>query len=165
MATAEKELDRVLTLLRNKIRERGFTQLEVQEALSWGRSYISQLLTKQKSLRVEQVLLILEVIGVDPGEFFAELYPSGAALAGGDYGLGVRGRAPYNPSSIGDGGVPNEFRRSFEELRDLLRGVVRLMVDKAMIDVDELTEAVNASKGPGPLRGLESLDSGRPYDR
>ena len=41
MTTLERELDRVLTLLRNKIRERGFTQLEVQEALGWGRSYIS----------------------------------------------------------------------------------------------------------------------------
>ena len=71
MRTIERELDRVLTLLRNKIRERGFTQLEVQEALGWGRSYISQLLTKQKSLRIEQVLLILNVVGVDPGEFFS----------------------------------------------------------------------------------------------
>ena len=77
----ERELERVLTLLRNKIRERGFTQLEVQDALSWGRSYISQLLTKQKSLRVEQVLLILNVIGVEPGEFFAELYRFPAELA------------------------------------------------------------------------------------
>ena len=74
MITVERELDSVLTLLRNKIRERGFTQLEVQEALGWGRSYISQLLTKQKSLRIEQVLLILNVIGVDPSEFFGELY-------------------------------------------------------------------------------------------
>ncbi|NIQ93618.1 MAG: helix-turn-helix transcriptional regulator, partial [Desulfuromonadales bacterium] len=62
----EKEVDRILTLLRNKIRERGFTQLEVQEKLNWGRSYISQLLTKQKSLRVEQVLMILETINVNP---------------------------------------------------------------------------------------------------
>ena len=38
MLSVDRELDRVLTLLRNKIRERGFTQLEVQEALSWGRS-------------------------------------------------------------------------------------------------------------------------------
>ena len=64
MMMVDAEVNRVLTLLRNKIRERGFTQLQVQEALSWGRSYISQLLTKQKSLRVEQVLLILNVIGV-----------------------------------------------------------------------------------------------------
>jgi transcriptional regulator with XRE-family HTH domain len=74
MDAIEKEVDRVLTLLRNKIRERGFTQLEVQSTLGWGRSYISQLLTKQKGLRVEQVLRILEVIGVDAFQFYAELY-------------------------------------------------------------------------------------------
>ncbi len=67
-------LDRCLTLLRNRIREHGFTQLEVQEQLGWGRSYISQLLTKQKALRLEQVLLILQVIGASPEEFFTTLF-------------------------------------------------------------------------------------------
>ncbi len=64
MINIDMELDRYLSLLRNKIRERGFTQLEVQGPLGWGRSYISQLLTRQKALRLEQVLLILKVIGV-----------------------------------------------------------------------------------------------------
>ena len=74
MIPVERELDRTLTLLRNKIREQGFTQLQVQAKLAWGRSYISQLLTKQKSLRVEQVLLILQVIEVEPADFYKELY-------------------------------------------------------------------------------------------
>ena len=74
MVGIEREVDRVLTLLRNKIRERGYTQLEVQAALGWGRSYISQLFTRQKNLKVEQVLLMLQVIGVDPAEFYGELY-------------------------------------------------------------------------------------------
>ncbi len=39
-------------------------------------------MTKQKGLRVEQVLLILNVIGVDPAEFYAELYtPLGPTYA------------------------------------------------------------------------------------
>lgn len=146
---AERELDRVLTLLRNKIRERGFTQLEVQEALSWGRSYISQLLTKQKSLRVEQVLLILEVIGVKPGEFFGELYhfPQGETPRRSGDVYPAHGMSGYGSSMIhevtGDmeGG---EFVRSFGELRSLLRGLVRLLVDKNLINVDDLTAAVKA---------------------
>ena len=56
----------MLMVLRSKIRGRGLTQLEVQDRLGWGRSYISQLVTRQKSLRVEQLVLILEVIGVEP---------------------------------------------------------------------------------------------------
>ncbi len=56
MRQVEAEVDRYLTLLGNKIRGRGFTQVEVQDALGWGRSYISQLVTKAKALRVEQVI-------------------------------------------------------------------------------------------------------------
>lgn len=37
----QEQVNRILSLLRLKIKERGFTQLEVQEALGWGRSYIS----------------------------------------------------------------------------------------------------------------------------
>jgi transcriptional regulator with XRE-family HTH domain len=73
---ANREVGRFLTLLRDKMRKQGYTQLEVQEHLGWGRSYISQLVTDQKGLRVDQLLCILFVIGVEPGEFFQELYPS-----------------------------------------------------------------------------------------
>ena len=37
MLAVERELDRFLTLIRNKIRQRGWTQLEVQRELRWGR--------------------------------------------------------------------------------------------------------------------------------
>ncbi|MEM7350847.1 MAG: helix-turn-helix transcriptional regulator [Acidobacteriota bacterium] len=164
MVVLEREIERVLTLLRNKIRERGFTQLEVQEALAWGRSYISQLLTKQKSLRVEQVLLILNVIGVDPGEFYAELYqlsPVDKMRSVEDYSDGRYRSASYNPSSIAevsDPGMTGEFSRSFQELRSLLRGLVRLLVDKNLINVDELTTAVKACES-GPI--LDDFDAGK----
>jgi len=153
-----------LTLLRNKIRERGFTQLEVQEALAWGRSYISQLLTKQKSLRVEQVLLILNVIGVDPGEFYAELYqfPSHEKFRGAeDYSETQYHSAGYGSSSIAevsDGSLSGDYSRSFQELRSLLRGLVRLLVDKSIINVDELTTAVKACES-GPM--IDDFDTGK----
>ncbi len=83
MRQVERELDRCLTLLRDKIREQGFTQLEVQEALGWGRSYISQLLTRQKNLRIDQVVMIMNVIGVEPAEFFGELYGPPPRVKGG----------------------------------------------------------------------------------
>ncbi len=134
----DNEVERYLTLLRNKIREKGFTQLQVQEALSWGRSYISQLLTKQKSLRVEQVLLILDVIGIDPADFFAELYyypgSSGWRAAGG-----------YEQAG-------HPLAESFKEMRSMVRGLVWLLIDKEMIDADELTTMVNAHRDD-PLAG------------
>jgi len=155
MRIVESEIDRVLTLLRNKIRERGFTQLEVQEALSWGRSYISQLLTKQKSLRVEQILLILNVIGVDPSEFYGELYQMNAPDGPGfleSYGERRFRPPPYDSVAMemAEVGLPGDFSRSFKELRSLLRGLVRLLVDKSVIDVDELTDAVKAVEA-GPM--------------
>ena len=147
MRIVQSEIDRALTLLRNKIRERGFTQLEVQEALSWGRSYISQLLTKQKSLRVEQILLILNVIGVDPAEFYSELYhlnSSDRYRAVEDYGERRYLSAPYDTMEAVNAGGSGDFNRSFHELRSLLRGLVRLLVDKDVINVDELTTAVKS---------------------
>ena len=162
MSSADKELDRVLTLLRNKIRERGFTQLEVQESLAWGRSYISQLLTKQKSLRVEQVLLILEVIGVEPGEFFGELYQyphSGARVRGVEYGEPRRSRAGYEPSAIAE--TPSiydgvDVAKNFHEVRSLLRGLVLLLVDKNLINVDELTVSVKSVDEKASVGDLSS---------
>ena len=147
----ERQLDRILTLLRNKIRQRGFTQLEVQEVLGWGRSYISQLLTKQKSLRVEQVLLILNVIGVDPADFFAELYY--APRMRGVFRAGDRRPGPVR------GAHGEEELAGFEEMRSWVRGLVWLLVDKEVIDVDELTDAVKTRKD-GPLAGEPDPDEG-----
>ncbi len=70
----EVQIDRILVLLRETIRRHGYTHLQVQAELGWGRSYISQLLIKQKSLRFEQLFQILDVVGVEPAAFFAELY-------------------------------------------------------------------------------------------
>ena len=123
MRQVEAEVDRYLILLGNKIRQQGFTQLEVQESLGWGRSYISQLLTKQKSLRIEQVLLILNVIGTEPAEFFAELYPRAVPYAA------VRA----------DPGADEEQQCAFQELRALFDNVVRLLLKKGIVTDKELT--------------------------
>ena len=124
----EAELDRCLTLIRNKIRAQGFTQLEVQEALGWGRSYISQLLTKQKALRVEQVLLILDVIDVDAAEFFAELYP----------GPGLR------PGLSFDARRPARWPE-LEELRAELKALVEVLIQKGIVTGGDVGSASRAA--------------------
>ncbi len=109
MRTVERDLERILTLLRNRIRERGFTQMEVQEVLGWGRSYISQLLTQQKNLRFEQVLQILNVINVDPAEFWAEIYQFGPFREIQAARLGGLGRAaPSLPAALRSPDVPDD---------------------------------------------------------
>ena len=156
----DRKVDRRLTLLPNKIRENGFTQLEVQESLGWGRSDISQLLTKQKSLRVEQVLLILDVIGVDPAEFFGELYhfsQPAFAVARSENFKATRGSSAGSAAEAGSAGdLQGEFLRSFRELRSLLRGLLRILVDNSVIDVDELASAVKTANGGSLLAELQA---------
>ena len=74
MPNVEKDLDRILAHLRGVIEDRGFTQIEVQNVLGWGPGYISQLVMKQKGLRFDKLLMILNVVGVDPGVFFDRIY-------------------------------------------------------------------------------------------
>lgn len=142
MDTVQHELDRVLMLLRNKIREQGFTQLQVQEKLDWGRSYISQLLTKQKSLRVEQVLRILDVIGVEAADFYHELY----RFPRGDAGSAKGDR--YGEFSTYGGMVAEVEGGSSEELdalrfdlrgsRAALEGLLDVLREKDVLSKEEL---------------------------
>ncbi len=136
MKTVEPEVDRYLTLLRNKIRQLGFTQLEVQEALGWGRSYISQLLTKQKALRVEQVLLVLSVVGIDPREFFQELYAT-------PHYRGPR----WHEEAAGS----EALHREVEDLRTLVHGLADLLLGEGLITAEDLSVAVETvGKEPEP---------------
>ncbi len=129
MRQLDRRLDRTLNLLRNKIRQRGYTQLEVQEVLGWGRSYISQLLNRQKSLRIEQVLLVLDVIGVDPADFFAEIFPLDTS------------DQPVQPFS-GDASIAS-LRGEYQSARSLLRGLVDVLVNQKIITAKELSSAVS----------------------
>lgn len=115
MSGVEREIRRILDHLRRKIRDQGFTQLEVQEDLGWGRSYISQLVTGQKSLRMDQLLLILDVIGVQPGEFFGELYarPRMGGLASVEGG---------------------------ETARALARNLIAVLIDSEVVTAEELND-------------------------
>ena len=132
MTKIERHLERYLVLLRKKIREKGFTQMEVQEVLGWGKSYISQLLTRQKRLQFDQVLSILRVIGVDPREFFAEL----------------NGRPPQPPAlrrqPPGVGALVSN--RELEDLSSLLLGLVKLLIEKQVITAAELSATIQVAE-------------------
>lgn len=133
MIEVQRDLDRHLTLLRNFIQQRGFTQLEVQQALGWGKSYISQLLTKQKGLRVEQLLLILNVIGVDPQTFFTELYwPQGIPTP--------------SPQSAPTPPAATARREELSRVQATLTGLVDLLLEKGLVTARELRAAEKAAR-------------------
>ncbi len=140
MRTVERDFERIVTLLRSRMRERGYTQIEVQEILGWGRSYISQLLHKNKSLRVEQVLMILNVIGVKPEDFWAEIYRFGAFCPPTRARRGVsRHSARGQPDASDDAAVLAALRRT----RRLFEGVVTVLKRKNLITAGELDGATN----------------------
>ncbi|MDA8019161.1 MAG: helix-turn-helix domain-containing protein [Thermoanaerobaculia bacterium] len=132
MKNLDREIERVLSLLRNKIRERGFTQLQVQEQLHWGRSYISQLVTRQKALRLEQILCILDVIGVTPTEFFGELY-----------GFDRRGSG-FQHDLLGPAGevTQEELRRQLSITQGLVESYAKLLVSKRLLDESDVEQAL-----------------------
>ncbi len=135
MRDITREVDRYLTLLRNKMREQGFTQLEVQDALGWGRSYLSQLMTRQKKLRVDQIFAVLNVIDVAPAEFFAELQ--------------WQGELPASPPPAAPVTVPVDFA----ETRAMTQGLIDLLLAREIISPEELAEAIGSSEGAPVVLG------------
>ncbi len=129
MQDLSREVNRYLTLLRNKMRDKGFSQLEVQDALGWGRSYLSQLMTRQKKLRVDQVLAVLDVIGVTPAEFFAELY----------WHAGVPPAVSPLPASAP---IPTDFA----ETRAMTQGLVKLLLARRIITPEDLAAATRVGE-------------------
>lgn len=111
-----------LTLLGKKIREQGFTELEIEEALSWDRKHIRQLTIGLKGLRVEEVLSILGAIGVEPEAFFTELYGT-------------------PPKAVG----PRQAELA--ELSTLADRITNLLVKNKVITTSELARAVAARAG------------------
>ncbi len=101
----------------------------MQAELGWGRSYISQLLTRQKCLRMEQVLLILGVIGIQPAEFFSELYLAQP------YG------AEHLAPTSGAVEAPVASSQGLRDLRALVHRLADCLINKEFITAEDLAAA------------------------
>ncbi len=145
----QKEVDRMLKLLREKIRDQGFTQLKVQEALGWGRTYISQLFRKQKSLRFDQILSIIDVVGIPADEFFAEFYGlSHPEAEGGFYYYGQPGGRPYSHPQAAPAAPPMAVdAEAFGHLHNTVRALERALLAKGVLDPREIEAAAKPPEG------------------
>ncbi len=124
------EVDRVLALLRQKVADSGRTQVEIQEPLGWGAGCVSRLLTRPKVLRVEQLLLILGVIEVEPRGSFAELcLPRASGAPRGEVGA-MAGRG-----------------EEIEDLAERVRGLIRLLERKGLVTAAEVEAAGGVEVG------------------
>lgn len=145
----EREVDRVLNLLRAKIHEQGFTQLKVQQALGWGRTYISQLFRKQKSLRFDQILQILGVIEIDPVDFFAEFYRLPRHELGRSRPFGYYRRGYLGPGSDASGILANLDQH---DPRMVISSLVQLLVDQGILSGPELEMAIKSQNQEGKVK-------------
>ena len=68
-------MQRVLDTLKTALRLLGVTNREVESRLEMSHGYLSRILAGAIELRVEHVLAIVEVIGIDPAEFFDLAFP------------------------------------------------------------------------------------------
>lgn len=81
MSGAERHLNHLLESLRAVIGRRGFSHGEIEESLGWGGGRTEKLLARREAIDVEEVAAILNVIGVEPADFFGEVFPPGVARA------------------------------------------------------------------------------------
>lgn len=63
----------VVARLRWRIQCSSFTQRSLERRLGFSKGYLSQVLRGQVDLKITHLFAMLEVLGVDPGEFFAEV--------------------------------------------------------------------------------------------
>jgi len=87
-----REVERMLSALRREIEAHRSSQLAIQRRLGWGRTYISQLFRQQKELRFNQILGILDGLGVDYSDFFFRHFHERLRLSRSDnvFVLGAR---------------------------------------------------------------------------
>jgi transcriptional regulator with XRE-family HTH domain len=74
VASDQKEVERVLQLLKGVLRMLGITSREVERRLGVAPSYLSRVFTGAVELKLEHVIAVCRVIGLHPAEFFCLAY-------------------------------------------------------------------------------------------
>ena len=102
------------------------------------------MLTQQKTLRLDQVLQILNVIGVDPADFWGEIYRFGKFAE-----APARRRpqaAPSRPVARDGSTLPADL----DHVKRLLDGVVSVLTQKNLITARELDDAIQRLSQDAP---------------
>lgn len=71
----KNEQNRALGHLRDLLEDSDLSQREVEERLGWSPGYLSRLLNGRVGLRLRHLEVLLEALGVAPGEYFGALFP------------------------------------------------------------------------------------------
>ena len=71
----DSETERLVNLVKVSLRILGISNRELARRLEMSPSYVSKLLSGASELRLDHLVRICKVTGMDPGEFFALAYP------------------------------------------------------------------------------------------
>jgi transcriptional regulator with XRE-family HTH domain len=71
----DSETERLVNLVKVSLRILGISNRELARRLEMSPSYVSKLLSGASELRLDHLVRICKVTGLDPGEFFALAYP------------------------------------------------------------------------------------------
>jgi transcriptional regulator with XRE-family HTH domain len=71
----DSETQRLVNLVKVSLRILGVSNRELARRLEMSPSYVSKLLSGASELRLDHLIRICKVTGLDPGEFFALAYP------------------------------------------------------------------------------------------
>jgi transcriptional regulator with XRE-family HTH domain len=95
----DAETERLVNLVKVCLRILGISNRELARRLEMSPSYVSKLLSGSSELRLDHLVRICKVTGLDPGEFFALAYPvrPTATATGARLRLLLQGSNPPQP--------------------------------------------------------------------
>ncbi|HYU34549.1 MAG TPA: helix-turn-helix transcriptional regulator [Thermoanaerobaculia bacterium] len=71
----DDDIRRCAKMLESVVRMHGLSARQLEEKLGYGAGTVNRLFSGKIELKLRHILLILEVIGIPPSQFFAEAFP------------------------------------------------------------------------------------------
>lgn len=71
----EDDIRRCAKMLESVVRMDGMSARQLEEKLGYGAGTVNRLFSGKIELKLRHILLILEVIGIPPSQFFREVFP------------------------------------------------------------------------------------------
>jgi transcriptional regulator with XRE-family HTH domain len=71
----EDDIRRCAKMLESVVRMDGLSARQLEEKLNYGAGTVNRLFSGKIELKLRHILLILEVIGIPPSQFFREVFP------------------------------------------------------------------------------------------
>jgi transcriptional regulator with XRE-family HTH domain len=121
----DSETERLVNLVKVSLRILGISNRELARRLEMSPSYVSKLLSGASELRLDHLVRICKVTGMDPGEFFALAYPvpRTATATGGRLRAFLQGTTPPPPPATAPARV---FRE--EDVQEMLQAALEKLM-------------------------------------